>query len=170
MKTKVAILFGAVVLIVGGVIFAVAQGGAGMHPPGLPVPFGVPDIDHLTKALNLTDAQANELKPFLDSERATIEALNKRLEDTHQQLEAATKDGKFDEAQVRTLAGQHAQAMADLIVEHERLKAKLYNLLTPDQRAKAEQMHRMGPHHRGPGGLDGSGGPPPPPAPPTPEP
>jgi len=134
-----------------------------MQPP--PPPFGVPDIEHLQGALGLTEAQATELKPFLDSERVTVDALQKKLEDTHEQIQAATKDGRFEEAQVRALATQHAQAMTDLIVEQERVKAKIYSSLTPEQRTKAEQMHRHGPHPGRPGGLGGPGGPPPPPPP-----
>ena len=167
MKTRIAILIGIVTLIVAGVVFVAAQGGPeqGQHPPrreGMPPPppppppFGVPDIEHLAHALNLTEAQATELKPFLDSERATIDALVKKLEESHQQIAAATKDGHFDEAQVRTLATQQAQLQADLIVEHERMKAKVYSVLTPEQRVRAEQMHR-----HGPGGMP----PPPPPRP-----
>lgn len=176
MKTRIAILIGIVALIVGGVVFAAAQDGPeqgqrprreGMPPP----PFGVPDVEHLSHALGLTEAQATELKPFLDSERATVDALMKKLGESHQAIEAATRDGHFDEAQVRTLAAQHAQTQVDLMVEQERVKSKIYNALTPEQRAKAEQMHRHGPHPGGPGGPHGPGGPgghggPPPPPPP----
>ncbi|HXM35847.1 MAG TPA: Spy/CpxP family protein refolding chaperone [Pyrinomonadaceae bacterium] len=169
MRTRIAILIGIVALVAGGVVFVAAQDGAGqgqrpphregMQPP--PPHIGVPDVEHLAQALSLTDAQKAELKPFLDSERETVDALLKKLGDSHQQLEAATKDGHFDEALVRTLAGQQAQAQIDLTVEHERVKARIYNVLTPEQRTKAEQMHRHG--HHGPGGPGML--PPPPPRP-----
>ena len=174
MKTRIAVLIGIVALVAAGVVLAAGQSGqegprpmrreGGPPPP----PFGVPDVAHLTQALGLTDAQATELKPFLDTERATIDGLMKKLGDTHQQLEEATKDGHFDEAQVRTLAAQQVQAHIDLIVEQERVKAKIYNTLTPEQRTKAEQMHRHGPHPGGPGGRRG-GGPGMPPPPPEPD-
>lgn len=178
MKTRITILVGIVALIIGGVVFAAAQGGPeqGQRPPRReggppppPPPFGVPDVEHLSRALGLTEAQAAELKPFLDSERATVDALMKRLGDTHQTIEASAKDGKFDEAQVRALATQHAQVQVDLIVEQERVKSKIYNVLTPEQRTKAEQMHRHGPHPGGPGGPHGPGGPGGPPPPPPPD-
>lgn len=179
MKTRIPILIGIVALFAAGVVFAAGQGGQeqgqraqrreGMPPPPPPPPFGVPDVEHLTKALGLTDAQASELKPFLEAERATVDALMKKVGDSHRQIQEATKDGHFDEAQVRTLAALHAQAQVDLIVEQERVKAKIYNTLTPEQRTQAEQMHRRGPHPggpHGPGGPGGPGGPPPPPPPP----
>ena len=59
---------------------------------------------------------------------------------------------------------QIAQAQADLMVEHERMKAKIYNTLTPEQRARMEELHRRGgPHDGRPGPPNG---PPPPPPPP----
>ena len=162
MKTRIAVLIGIIALIVGGVVFVAAQGQERSRHGGMPSPpppMGVPDIEHLAKALNLTEAQSTELKPFLDSERATVDGLMKKVGDAHQQIEAATKDGHFDEAQVRALATQLSQAEADLIVEHLRVHSKLYSVLTPEQRTQAEQMHQHG-QHRGPGGP---GMPPPPP-------
>jgi Spy/CpxP family protein refolding chaperone len=170
MKNRIVILIGIAALIVGGVIFASAQGGPGQDGPQQrhqggppPPPFGIPDVEHLSRELNLTDAQTAELKAFLDTERPTVDALMKKLEESHRQLGDATANGHFDEAQVRALATQQAQTMADLIVEQERVKAKIYNTLTPEQRAKVEEMHkRGGPRGRRPGPPDG---PPPPPPP-----
>ena len=67
-----------------------------------------------------------------------------------QQLHEATANGKFDEAQVRTIAAQQAQTMSELIVAKERVKAKIYNeVLTPEQRSKADQMlQRIQSHDR----------------------
>jgi protein CpxP len=127
------------------------------------MPFHVPPVEHLTKAFGLSEAQAAELKPFLESESVTMDGIEKRLGDTHQQMMEATKDGHFDEAQLRALASTHSQAMVDMIVEQERVKAKIYNVLTPEQRAKMEQMHRQGGPH--PGMHGGPGMPPPPPRP-----
>lgn len=173
MTNRVLTFIIALALLACAVVLAAAQNGPGGNnrqgqqqgappPPPPPPPFGVPDIEHLTKVLNLTDAQVAQLKPFLDTERTTIDALMKKMGDEHKQLEDATANGQFDEAQVRSLAGQQAQTMVELIVEQERVKAKIYNTLTPEQRVKAEELHkRGGPHGRRPGGPDG---PPPPPS------
>ncbi|HEY8186073.1 MAG TPA: Spy/CpxP family protein refolding chaperone, partial [Pyrinomonadaceae bacterium] len=96
-------------------------------------------------------------------QRASSEERHAKLEDIHKQIEAATANGQFDEAVVRPLANQQAQLMADDMVDHLRMHAKLYSLLTAEQRAKADQMMKShgGDHHRGPG--PGHGPPPPPP-------
>jgi len=117
------------------------------------MPFGVPEVEHLSRMLGLSDAQTAELKTFFEAQRPTFEAIHRRFEEGHRQLEAATSEGRFDESQVRALANQQGQAHADMLVEHERCKAKVYSVLTAEQRARLEELHRShhGPRRRGPG-------------------
>ncbi len=169
MRTRITVVAAAVVLF-GAAAIAAAQEWrhGGPHPPQtherLPAPahhFGVPDaahVEHLTRMLGLSDAQAAELKTFLDGQGAVIESIHQRLRATHEQLEAATANGRFDEGQVRAIAAQQGQAHADMVVEHERCKAKVYSVLTAEQRARLEELHR----HHGPFKRRGPGGPPPP--------
>ena len=78
------------------------------------------------------------------------------------QIDAATANGQFDEAVVRSLASQQAQLQADQMVDHLRIHSKLYSLLTAEQKAKADELMKQhgGPGH-GPGGHGHHGGPPP---------
>lgn len=151
MRKRIAILFSIAVLLVAGAIFATAQSGPGAArpprpqggpPPPPPPPFGLPRLDRLARDLNLTEAQQTELKAFFDTERSTMDALMKKLDGQRQQLDAATANGQFDEAQVRALAAQQAQTFADLIVEHKRAEAKIYSILTPEQRARFDQLRQ----------------------------
>jgi protein CpxP len=146
---------------VAATVFALAQGhmGQGEKMRGLD---SQEMIEHISRELNLTDAQKDQVKTILESQRATEEERHAKLEDLHKQLEAATANGQFDEAQVRTLASQQAQLMTDQMVDHMRMRSKIYSLLTAEQRAKADQMMKR---HGGPGGPGGPGhhGPPPPP-------
>lgn len=167
MKNQVALLFAVALVVVAGAIFATAQSGptsarqqrgeGAQPPPPPPPPFGLPRLDRLARDLNLTDAQQAELKTFFDAERATIDAMVKKLDAERRQLDEATRGGQFDETQVRALAAQQAQTFAELIVEHKRAEARLYNTLTPEQRTKFEQLRERRP-------------PPPPPPPPDDEP
>jgi len=160
MRTRIAVV-AAVVMLCGAAAIVAAQEWhhGGPHPPKAgelmraPHHAGVPSVEHLTRMLDLSDAQAAELKTFLDAERAVVESIHQRLRATHEQLEAATAGGRFDEAQVRAIAAQQGQAHADMVVEHERCKAKVYSVLTAEQRAKLEELHRRhGPFkRRGPG-------------------
>jgi periplasmic protein CpxP/Spy len=159
MRNRILVIAGIAILIVAATIFALAQG----HPgPGEKMYGGGPGdmIEHIARELNLTDAQKEQAKAIFEAQHATEEERQAKLEDIRKQIDAATANGQFDEAQVRTLANQQAQLMADSIVDHARMHSKLYSLLTAEQKAKADQlMKRHSEFHRGPG--PGHGPPPP---------
>lgn len=155
MKKSIVIVMGLGLMLACGAIFVTAQSGAGTPrapqrrgieppppPPPPPPPLSPPHLDRLARDLNLTEAQQSELKAFMDAQRATMDALRKKMDAERGQLDAATASGQFDEAQVRSLAAQQAQTHADLLVEQKRIEAKIYSLLTPEQRARFEQLRR----------------------------
>ncbi len=175
---KIAIAIGIVALLTAAVALAIAQGERhpGPPPPGMG-PGGPEMMEHMARVLNLTDEQKAQIKAIHDAERAAVEPNEQKFGELHKQLEDATANGQFDEAKVRDLASQQAQLHVNMLVEHERAKSKIYNILTPEQRAKADELHKQmggpgGPH--GPGGPGGPRGPmrhdgPPPPPPPKPD-
>jgi Spy/CpxP family protein refolding chaperone len=95
---------------------------------------------HLWKELNLTDAQKKEMFSIRLDERAKMKPLVQKLKEGREQLRALPK-GQFDEAKVRAIAKGQADIMAELIVERARMMSKMYAVLTPEQRAKAEKIH-----------------------------
>ena len=91
------------------------------------------------KKLNLTDAQKKEMFSIRLEERAKMKPLVQQLKAGRDQLRALPK-GQFDEAKVRVIAKEQANIITDLIVEKQRMKSRFYAVLTPEQRAKFEQM------------------------------
>ena len=152
MKNRILVIAGIAALVIGATVFALAQGHQGlrerMHGGG---PQDM--VEHLSRELNLTDAQKEQVKTTLEAQRATTEERHAKLAELHKQIEAATANGQFDEAIVRSLANQEAQLKADEMVDHLRLHSKLYSLLTAEQRTKADLMMkkhgglRRGPRH-----------------------
>jgi len=160
MRNRILVIAGIAALVIGATIFALAQGHPGM---GERMHGGGPQdmVEHMSRELNLTDAQKEQVKTILEAQRTTEEERHAKLDDIRKQIDAATASGQFDEATVRPLANQQAQLMADEMVDHLRMHSKLYALLTAEQRTKADQMMKMhGEQHRGPG--PGHGPPPPP--------
>ncbi len=94
---------------------------------------------HLWKELNLTDAQKKEMFSIRLEERAKMKPLVQKLKEGRDQLRALPK-GQFDEAKVRAIAKGHADIITELIVEKQRMKSRIYAVLTPEQHAKVEQM------------------------------
>jgi protein CpxP len=96
-------------------------------------------LTHMTKQLNLTEAQQTQIKNILADERTRTKPLVQQLRQ-NQQAQNAKIDGSFDETQVRAFANNQAQIMRDLIIEKQRTKSQIYSVLTPDQRQKALQL------------------------------
>jgi len=96
-------------------------------------------LRHMTKELNLTDAQQTQIKGILQAEKAKVQPLMKQLRDNRQAADNNVS-GTFDENQARTFANQQAQIMSDLMVEKQRTRSQIFAVLTPDQRAKAQQL------------------------------
>ncbi len=150
MRRRILGISGIAVLVMSVAILALGHGfqGPGGHGKG-----GHGEmLEHMSRALSLTDAQKQQVKAIIDSVESTAGGIHARLEEVHKQLGAATANGQFDETQVRTLANQQAQLEADMTVEHFRAMSKVFGILTPEQRAKAEEMHKqMGSRQRQPG-------------------
>ena len=157
-RNRILVIAGLAVLIVAAAIFALAQEHRGEKMRGGPEEM----LEHISRELSLTDAQKAQAKAIMEAGRATSEERHAKLEEIHKQIQAATANGQFDEATVRPLANQQAQLMADEMVDHLQMHSKLYSLLTPEQRTKADAMMK---EHGGPGGRGEHGhhGPPPPP-------
>jgi len=139
MKTKYMAVALALVVAVGGAtaVWANAQGrGANGMMLGR-------QMRWMARKLNLSDAQQTQVRSLIQAERPNFEPLVKQLAANHQQVLVATRGGSFDEAQVRTLANQQAQTLAELMVVRERVISKVYNtVLTPDQKTKADSLRQ----------------------------
>jgi protein CpxP len=148
MSRKILAIAGIVGLVVGLAVFALGHTFQGMHGgPGGPRHGDM--LEHMARALNLTEDQKQQVKTIMDSAHAAAEANHAKAEEIHKQLEAAVANGQFDEAQVRALANQKAQLDADMMVEHLRAMSKVFAILTPEQRTKAQELHKqMGERHR----------------------
>jgi Spy/CpxP family protein refolding chaperone len=105
----------------------------------------------IMQELNLTDDQKTQIRSILADERPNLKSLIQQLRAGREQIRSLTDDGTFNEDQVRTLATQQAGTMADLIVEKQRIKSKVFGVLTADQRAEAQKMLDLliKSHHRG---------------------
>ena len=136
---KLGVILIAITLVAIGTIFVFAQkadvgkgrfGGFG-HRGG---------FERLAQKLNLTDAQKAQFKQIRETSKTKVQPLFENLKSVRQQLETATADGKFDEAQVQTLAAQQASIVAQLTVEKERTKSQMFAILTPEQQAQAKTL------------------------------
>jgi protein CpxP len=100
--------------------------------------------------LNLTDAQMQQIKSLHEQSRASAKPYLDQLKPLRQQMQALIHSGNFDENAARALATQQSELTTELDVINARTEAAIYNLLTPDQKAKLSQRWQKGHGGRGP--------------------
>lgn len=123
-------------ILVVGIAVAVAQGP--MHHHG----FGPENhmLGFLTHELDLTEAQQAQVKDIFAKEKPTIGPLMMQKGQLHQQLMQEAISGTFNPAKVQGLAAQQGQLETALAVEHAKIASQIFNILTPDQKTKAQEL------------------------------
>jgi protein CpxP len=94
-------------------------------------------VHRIESQLNLTEAQRIQIKTILQTEKPAILALAERVRQERAQLASRQT---FDEAYVRSFAQQHESTMEDALVEQEKVRTEILQVLTPEQQQKAEQI------------------------------
>ena len=146
---------GAVLLIVAGAIgiaratLPAAGGWCLQHGPGrFP-------LAYLSRELNLTDSQRDQIISIRMAELPRIRPLLRQLLDGLNEMPLADESRSFDEIKARAIADKQAAILTKLLVERQRLISKVYNdVLTPEQRTKAHEL-RKHMHDRAEGFLSG---------------
>jgi len=134
---RLKIVLASLAILVAGIAVAVAQGP--MHHHG---GFGGSEhmLGFLTKQLDLTEAQQTQVKDIFAKEKATIGPLMMQKGQAHEQLMQEAIGGTFNPTKVQALAAQQGQIDTALAVEHAKIASQIYNILTPDQKTKAQQL------------------------------
>ncbi|HEY6345340.1 MAG TPA: Spy/CpxP family protein refolding chaperone [Bryobacteraceae bacterium] len=93
---------------------------------------------HLTRALNLTPDQQTKVKAIFADARQRREALAPKMREERAALKTAVQKG--DDREIDRILHQNAQLNADVRAVHVKAMARVYTLLTPDQKTKFDQL------------------------------
>jgi Spy/CpxP family protein refolding chaperone len=102
-------------------------------------------FDRMAARLNLTDAQKEQARAIMQSARQSGRPIAQQLKQNRLALRDAVKAGKSD-ADIDQLAASTGTLMGQATAIRTKAFAKVYALLTPEQRTKADQL---GSHGRG---------------------
>ena len=131
---------GAARLVIAGFLFAAqAISSPAIAGPGPGHPHGMSSeamLAHMTTALSLTDAQAQQVKQILDSHQAQMTSQQQALRSAHEALQQATMGASVNEAAIRSAAQAVGQAEGDAALLHAQVHAQIIPLLNPDQQQK----------------------------------
>jgi Spy/CpxP family protein refolding chaperone len=95
----------------------------------------------MMERLNLTDAQKAQAKAIFQQAKQNAQPLKAQLKQNREALAAAVKAN--DVAQIHSLSLQRGNLEGQMLGIRSEAQAKFYAGLTPDQRAKADQMRQQ---------------------------
>ena len=101
-------------------------------------------LRRLTMRLNLTPDQQERVKGILKESRNQSRTLAAKVREEHQALASAVRSDS--EQQIDQITQQNAQLNSQMEAMHLKQMAKVYAILTPDQKAKFD--HRSTAHSR----------------------
>jgi periplasmic protein CpxP/Spy len=151
--TAVGFTLGLILVVGAGVALTAAQGQEpdgpgkfmGQRGPGGPGggrrgPGGPGGIIQGLRALDLTEAQREQVKATMAAHQAEMAAQFSRARTARTALHGAVTAGTFDEAAVRQAAAEVASVEADGSVLDAKVYAEVWALLTPEQQQKAKAL------------------------------
>jgi Spy/CpxP family protein refolding chaperone len=95
----------------------------------------------MMQALNLTDAQKQQAKAIFQQAKQNSQSIRQQLKQNREALAAAVKAD--DVARIHSLAAQEGTLKGQMLGIRSEAMAKFYGTLTPDQKAKADQLHQQ---------------------------
>jgi Spy/CpxP family protein refolding chaperone len=137
--------YAAVAALAAGMVFAQAPTG-NLQPGASPQQgrrgFMRWNPEHIAQALNLTDSQKAQARTIFQRARQSAEPVRQELKQNREALAAAAKAGK-SESDIQNLANERGRLLGKLVAIRTVASAKFYQMLTPEQRVKADQMHEQ---------------------------
>ena len=95
-------------------------------------------FDRMAQRLNLTDAQRQQAQSILDSARESSKPVFQQIRTDRQALRQAVKTA--DNAQIDRLSANLGTLTGQMTATRTKAFAQVYALLTPEQRAQADQI------------------------------
>jgi protein CpxP len=124
-----------------GQLIAVPAGG----PPGGRMGKGSGrHLARMAKALDLTDAQKEQVKAILETEKANVAPLRQKFAETREKIRLAVETTPFDEAAVRSLAVSQNETRTEMTVSRARAESRIFALLSPEQKERAKKFRPWG--------------------------
>jgi periplasmic protein CpxP/Spy len=116
-------------------------------PRGFMGPMGM--LPRLGRALQLTDAQRDQIKAIAASHKDEWQALFTRARAAHQGLQAAVTADAIDESAIRQKSAEVAAVDADLAVARAHAHAEVLQILTAEQKTKLNELKAQMQQRRG---------------------
>ena len=94
------------------------------------------------RALNLTEAQRDQIFKIHHDQEPAFRDQMKKVRASRDELQKLARADKFDQAAVRRAADTQAKALSDMAVMRVQTQNQVRAVLTPEQKAKLDQMRQ----------------------------
>jgi periplasmic protein CpxP/Spy len=95
------------------------------------------------RQLDLTDAQREQVRSIFEQSRNEMRTAGEKLRTARRGLHDAAGAEAVDEAAIRTAAETLANAEAEAAIQRARVHAQVWQILTPEQQAKAKELRQQ---------------------------
>lgn len=92
------------------------------------------------RGLDLTDAQREQVRGIVTAREADFKAIGDRLRAAHEAQRQAVTRVPVDENEIRARVTEAAAVEADFAILRARIHEQVYQVLTPEQQAKAKTL------------------------------
>jgi Spy/CpxP family protein refolding chaperone len=109
-------------------------------------------VEHMSRLLELDDAQEQAIRNIVDDARPKAKALRERAKANREAMHALNVSDKDYDVKLQNLAAENGEVATQLTLLHGRVMAQVNGELTPEQQAElAERRGKMrgGFRHRG---------------------
>jgi protein CpxP len=134
-RTVIAAAVVAILAALAGVVHAQGDGPRGRGGFGRGSRVGFP-----LAALDLTEAQREQVRGVMQSHREAMQEAGKRLRDAHVAQRNAVETVPVNEGLVRSTSQTLANAQTDMALLQARIHSEVWALLTPEQQQKAKEL------------------------------
>ena len=93
-----------------------------------------------SKYLNLSEEQHAQIKQIFSNAKPTLQPLWQQERQSRHAMMELVASGSFDQAKAQTIAAQESQIHAQLEVQHALLASQAYQVLTPDQKTRLNEL------------------------------
>jgi periplasmic protein CpxP/Spy len=90
--------------------------------------------------LELSDAQREQVRSVMQRHEEDMRAVGQRLREAHEAQRAAVETVPVNEGLIRSTSQALATAQTDMALIQARIHNDVWNLLTPEQQAKAKEL------------------------------
>ena len=130
------VLAGAIIAIVAALAAGVAAQGDGHRHGGRFGPGGFRGL----AALDLTDAQREQVREVMQSHRDPMREAGTQLHEAHAAQRAAIETVPVNEGLVRSTSQTLAAAQTEMALIQARIHSAIWSVLTPEQQQKAKEL------------------------------